>query len=62
MLILTNQNKATSLIQEAKEEFRINIFPNFINRIQLYLTGNTDKGVQIFGVGPFCDESLLFFT
>ena len=52
MLILTNHNEATSLIKEAKEEIKITIHPNIINRIQLYLTGNATKGVQIIGVGP----------
>ncbi len=52
MLILTNQSDAVSLIEEANEEFKIIIFPNIINRIQLYLTGKATKGIQIIGVGP----------
>ena len=52
MLSIIDYNEAESLIAYAKEEFKIKIYPNFINRIQLYLTGNAAKGVQIIGVGP----------
>ena len=52
MLSIIDYNEVESLIAYAKEEFKIKIYPNFINRIQLYLTGNAAKGVQIIGVGP----------
>ena len=35
-----------------KKNLKLKYTPNFINRIQLYFTGNASKGVQIIGVGP----------
>jgi hypothetical protein len=52
MLTITNQSEAESLITMGEEDFRIRVYPNFINKMQLYLTGNASKGVKIVGAGP----------
>jgi hypothetical protein len=52
MLTIINQSEAESLVTKGEEDFRIRIYPNFINKMQLYLTGKASKGVKIYGAGP----------
>ena len=52
MLTIRDPGFAESILLEGKEEFRIIVFPNYINKFQLYLTGRVTKGVQVFGKGP----------
>ena len=51
-MIILNRDDALSLIIEGKENFSFPIELFFFTKIQLYLSGNVKKGIEIFGIGP----------
>jgi hypothetical protein len=51
-MIIINRDDALSLIFEGEENFSFPIELFFFTKIQLYLSGNVKKGIEIFGIGP----------
>ncbi len=51
-MIKIDKYEVENLINKGVEEFKYQIEPNIISKLQLYLTGKITKGVEIFGIGP----------
>ncbi|MBU0475562.1 MAG: hypothetical protein KKF62_15545 [Bacteroidetes bacterium] len=47
-----NQVDALTYIQQGESEFKFNIELSTFTKLQLYLTGQILKGVELFGIGP----------
>ncbi len=51
-MVIGNRTDALFLINEAEKNFTFPIELFFFTKIQLYLSGNIKKGIEIFGIGP----------
>lgn len=52
MLTLLHQDETEAVIIRGKDEVRIVVYPNPINKLSLYLSGATRNGNEIQGIGP----------
>ncbi len=51
-MFLVTEEDALNLISQDALNFRIQIEPNIISKVQLYMTGKITKVVEVFGIGP----------
>ena len=51
-MIISSKNLALTAILESEQNFKFPIQLLFITKIQLYLSGNILKGIEVFGIGP----------
>lgn len=50
-MFIVTEDDALNLISQNASIIKIQIEPNFISKLQLYMTGSITKGVEIFGIG-----------
>ncbi len=58
-LTILNLEDAYRILNRAEEEFRLLFKPHFVTQLQLYLTGNAFKGIEIFSIGPLEIRGLM---
>ena len=51
-MIKIDKYEVEILIKKGVVDFKYQIEPNIISKLQLYLTGKIRKGIEIFGIGP----------
>jgi hypothetical protein len=51
-MIVFNKMNVEKLFMQEEKEIKFEIDLNALTKLQLYLTGNTLKGVELFRIGP----------
>lgn len=61
-MIQIDNYELENLIRNGEQEISYEIEPNIISKIQLYLSGNITKGIEVFGVGAIELRALGFMV
>lgn len=61
-MLQIDEYELENLIRDGEEEFSYKIEPNIISKIQLYLSGNRTKGIEIFRIGLIEIRALGFLV
>ncbi len=51
-MIQIDDEEMINLIRNGEEKFSYQIEPNIISKLQLFLTCQITKGIEVFGIGP----------